>query len=125
MTFTTPPNLQKAVAFGLAKDDAYFDGLAADMQAKRDRFAEGLDRLGFGVIHCAGTYFITADFRPLGFGGDDIAFCRHITTEAGVTAVPVSAFYQSGDVDHFVRFCFCKKDAVLDAALERLTRIFG
>lgn len=125
VTFTTPPNLQKAVAFGLAKDDAYFDGLAAEMQAKRDRFAAGLKRLGFQVIDCEGTYFITADFRPLGFEGDDVAFCRHITTEAGVTAVPVSAFYQSGDVDHFVRFCFCKKDAVLDEALERLTRLFG
>ena len=125
VTFTTPPNLQKAVAFGLAKDDAYFDGLAADMQAKRDRFAAGLKRLGFQVIDCEGTYFITADFRPLGFEGDDVAFCRHITTEAGVTAVPVSAFYQSGDVDHFVRFCFCKKDEVLDEALERLTRLFG
>jgi len=125
VTFTTPPNLQKAVAFGLAKDDAYFDGLAADMQAKRDRIAAGLKRLGFTVIDCQGTYFITADFRPLGFDGDDVAFCRHITTEAGVTAVPVSAFYQSGDVDHFVRFCFCKKDELLDQALERLTRLFG
>lgn len=125
VTFTTPPNLQRAVAFGLAKDDAYFDGLAADMQAKRDRFAAGLKRLGFQVIDCEGTYFITADFRPLGFHGDDAAFCRHITIEAGVTAVPVSAFYQSGDVDHFVRFCFCKKDELLDEALQRLTRLFG
>ena len=125
VTFTTPPNLQTAVAFGLAKDASYYDGLAADMQAKRDRVAAGLARVGFEVIDCAGTYFITADYRPLGFEGDDVAFCRHITTEAGVTAVPVSAFYLSGEVDHFVRFCFCKQDQVLDAAIDRLERAFG
>jgi aspartate/methionine/tyrosine aminotransferase len=125
VTFTTPPNLQKAVAYGLSKDAPYYEGLAADMQAKRDRFGEGLSRIGFEVIDCEGTYFITADYRPLGFEGDDVAFCRHITTEAGVTAVPVSAFYISGEVDHFVRFCFCKQDHVLDAAIERLERAFG
>ena len=125
VTFTTAPNLQKAVAYGLGKDQSYFDGLAADMQAKRDRFAEGMVRVGFEVIACEGTYFITGDYRPLGFEGDDVAFCRHITVEAGVTAVPVSAFYVSGEVDHFVRFCFCKRDEVLDAAIEKLARAFG
>ena len=125
VTFTTPPNLQRAVAQGLAKDDAYFEGLAAGMEEKRDRFAEGLARIGFDVIHCQGTYFITADFRPLGFNGDDVAFCRHITTEAGVTAVPVSAFYQESAVDHFVRFCFCKKTEVLDEAIVRLEGLFS
>ncbi len=125
VTFTTPPNLQKAVAYGLGKADAYFDALAADMQAKRDRFAAGLARVGFEAVVCQGTYFITGDFRPLGFDGGDVAFCRHITIEAGVTAVPVSAFYLSGDVDHFVRFCFCKQDSVLDEAVARLETLFG
>jgi len=125
VTFTTPPNLQKAVAYGLAKDDGYFTGLAAEMQAKRDRIASGLAAAGMDVVDCQGTYFITADFRPLGFDGDDVAFCRHITLEAGVTAVPVSAFYQDAAVDHFVRFCFCKRDEVLDQAVERLARQFG
>ncbi len=125
LIFTTPPDLQKAVAFGLGKDQAYFQGLAREMQAKRDRIAAGLERVGFQVIACQGTYFITADFRPLGFAGDDVAFCRHITTEARVTAVPVSAFYQEGDLDHFVRFCFCKRDEVLDEAIARLAKLFG
>ena len=124
VTFTTAPNLQQAVATGLAKPDGYFADLAADMQAKRNRFAEGLTDVGFEVIACEGTYFITGDFRPLGFDGTDVDFCRHITVEAGVTAVPVSAFYISGEVDHFVRFCFCKKDALLDAAVERLASAF-
>ncbi|NKB59125.1 MAG: aminotransferase [Alphaproteobacteria bacterium] len=124
VTFTTPPNLQKAVAYGLGKDDSYFQGLSDEMQAKRDRFGLGLARLGFDVIDCQGTYFITADFRPLGFEGDDVEFCRHITVEAGVTAVPVSAFYLENGPSHFVRFCFCKKDEVLDAAVERLETFF-
>lgn len=125
LTFTTPPNLQKAVAYGLAKEDTYFSGLAADMEAKRDRLAQGLMQVGFEVIDSHGTYFITTDFRPLGFDGDDVAFCQHITTEAKVAAVPVSAFYQNGDVDHFARFCFCKSDEILDEAIHRLKRQFG
>ena len=52
------------------------------------------------------------------------SFCRHITTEAGVAAVPVSAFYQSGEVKHFARFCFCKEEASLTKALDRLTAHF-
>ena len=76
-------------------------------------------------LPCQGTYFITADFRPLGFNGDDEAFCRHITTEAGVTAVPVSAFYQDDPPRHFARFAFCKQDAVLDEAVARLAGHFG
>jgi len=124
VTFTTPPNLQKAVAYGLGKDDAYFQGLSDEMQAKRDRFAVGLNKLGFGVIDCQGTYFMFADFRPLGFDGDDVAFCQHITTEAGVTAVPVSAFYLENGPKHFVRFCFSKKNEVLDAAIDRLEKHF-
>jgi aspartate/methionine/tyrosine aminotransferase len=123
LTFTTPPNLQRGVAVGLMKDDTYFEGLAASLQAKRDRLAEGLARLGFGVLPTQGSYFITADFRPLGFAGDDVAFCRTLTVEAKVTAIPVTAFYASQDAPrHFARFAFCKGDAVLDAALERIER---
>jgi aspartate/methionine/tyrosine aminotransferase len=95
------------------------------MQRQRDRLAAGLADIGFDVIDCAGTYFITADFRPLGFNGDDVAFCRHITTEAKVAAVPVSAFYQDDPPPHFARFSFCKSDAVLDEAVARLRRHFG
>lgn len=124
ITFTTPPNLQHAAAVGLNKDDSYFQGLAAEMQAKRDRLSRGLAAIGFGVLPADGTYFVTTDFRPLGFNGDDEAFCRHITTEAGVTAVPVSAFYEEGGPRHFARFCFCKHDETLDRALERLAAHF-
>ena len=125
ITFTTPPNLQKAVAYGLGKEASYFTGLAASLERKRDRLGAGLKSIGFDVLACQGSYFITCDFRPLGFNGDDVAFCRHITTEAKVTAVPVSAFYESGDIKHFARFAFCKEDATLDEAVARLGRHFG
>ncbi len=124
-TFTTPPNLQIAAAYGLRKGDEYFAGLAHDLQAKRDRLSKGLKGIGFEVLESAGTYFLTVDFRPLGFNGNDEEFCRHITTEAGVTAVPVSAFFQDADVNHFARFCFCKGDELLDEAIGRLARHFG
>ncbi len=125
VTFTTPPNLQKATAYGLGKEDAYFEGLASGLQDKRDRLGGGLAGAGFRVLPVEGTYFLSVDIRSVGFNGDDVDFCRHITTEAGVTAVPVSAFYETGDVRHFARFCFCKRDALLDEAAERLGRHFA
>ena len=124
LTFTSAPNLQRAVAVGLAKDDAYFMSLASGLQAKRDRLAEGLAGLGLGVLQTRGSYFITTDFSPLGFNGDDVAFCRHITEQAGVTAIPVSAFYETDAPSHYARFAFCKREAVLDEAISRLRRHF-
>jgi aspartate/methionine/tyrosine aminotransferase len=125
LTFTTPPNLQRAVAVGLAKDDAYFDSLAGNLQERRDILATGLARIGFGVLPTQGSYFITTDFSPLGFNGDDVAFCRHITEHAGVTAIPVTAFYEGAAPNHFARFAFCKRPEVLHAALDRLSAHFG
>jgi aspartate/methionine/tyrosine aminotransferase len=125
VTFTTPPNLQAAAAYGLRKPDDYFEALASSQQAKRDRLGAGLKAAGFDVLESQGTYFLTVDIRSAGFNGTDEEFCRHITVEAGVAAVPVSAFYQDSDVNHFARFCFCKRDAVLDEAVDRLKRHFG
>ena len=124
LTFTSAPNLQRAVAVGLGKDDAYFAKLAGDLQGKRDRMAEGLARIGFSVLPTHGSYFISADFAPLGFTGDDVAFCRHITEQAKVTAIPVTAFYEGDAPAHFARFAFCKQDELLDEALDRLARHF-
>jgi aspartate/methionine/tyrosine aminotransferase len=125
LIFATAPNLQRAVAVGLAKDDAYFEGLAAGLAARRDRLAEGLARIGFGVLPARGCYFITADFSPLGYQGDDLAFCRHITEQARVAAIPVTAFYEGAAPNHYARFAFCKRPEVLDAALERLAAHFA
>jgi len=125
VTFTTPPMLQAAVAEGLMNDASYFDELAGSLKAKRDRLAGGLSKAGLGVLVPDGTYFLNADIRSTGFDGDDVAFCQKMTTEAGVTMLPVSAFYVGGDERedaprYFVRFCFAKNDEVLDAASEKL-----
>jgi N-succinyldiaminopimelate aminotransferase len=122
LTFTTPPNLQAAAAFGLAKDDDYFDGMRAGMQRSRDRFSSGLADLGFKVLPSAGTYFVNIDIAPLG-ADDDVAFCERLVTKHGVAAIPVSAFYAARGVRNIVRFCFAKRDATLDAALERLAAL--
>ena len=124
LTFTTPPNLQRAVAVGLGLDDTYFAGLASALAAKRDRLSAGLAGIGFAVLPAMGSYFVTAGFSPLGFAGDDAAFCRHITEQAGVTAIPVSAFFERDAPGHYARFAFCKQDALLDEAVARLQRHF-
>ena len=122
LTFTTPPNLQRAVAAGLALDDAYFDGLAHSMASKRMRLAEGLSKAGFSTLGSEGSYFLVASFENFGFDGDDAAFCRHITEHAGVAAIPMSAFYEGDAPSGLIRFAFCKKDEVLDEAVVRLER---
>jgi aspartate/methionine/tyrosine aminotransferase len=122
LTFTTPPNLQAAAAYGLAKDDSYFLGMRESLQRSRDRFAEGLVACGLSVLPSAGTYFLNIDIGPLGHD-DDVAFCQELVTRHGVAAIPVSAFYAERGVRSLVRFCFAKHDATLDAALYRLAAL--
>ncbi len=125
LTFTTPPSLQLAVAHGLAKEDGYFLGLRAEMERRRDRLAAGLARAGFAVLPCAGTYFLVADYGALAPGMGSLDFCRKLTEEAGVTAIPLAAFYGDAPAEPLVRFCFAKKDETLDAAISRLAAFFG
>jgi aspartate/methionine/tyrosine aminotransferase len=121
VTFTTPPNLQHAVALGLAQDDAYFAGLGATLARSRDRLASGLQRLGVPLLPGDGTYFLVADMtRWLRDGEDDAAFCRRLVVDAGVVLIPLSAFYDREPPRGLVRFCFCKLDATIDTALEKL-----
>jgi aspartate/methionine/tyrosine aminotransferase len=122
LTFTTAPNLQVAVAYGLAKDDSYFEDMRKNFARSRDRFTDGLRSLGFDVIPSQGTYFLNINITPLG-ETDDVAFCRRLVMEHGVAAIPVSAFYAEGAVKNVVRFCFAKKDLTLDAGLERLADV--
>jgi N-succinyldiaminopimelate aminotransferase len=122
VTFTTPPNLQHAVALGLGQDNAYFAGLAASLVRSHDRLHHGLAALGVPMLPCEGTYFLVADVaRWLRSGEDDIALCRRLVTDAGVVAIPMSAFYERDAPRNLVRFCFCKLDATIDAALDRLS----
>ena len=119
LTFTTPPNLQAAVAYGLGKADAYFTDMRARFAVSRDRFAVGLAKLGFDVLPSEGTYFLNVDIANLN-RGTDVDFCTWLVKNHGVAAIPVSAFYADGAVSNVVRFCFAKQDATLDAALDRL-----
>ena len=123
LTFTTPPNLQTAVAYGLAKELGYFQGMRADLQRSRDLFHQGLVSAGFEVLPSAATYFINVDLASAGIT-DDVAFCRTLVTDHGVAAIPVSAFYAVTPVTSVVRFCFAKKDATLNSALDRLAKVF-
>jgi aspartate/methionine/tyrosine aminotransferase len=124
LTFTTPPNLQRAVAYGLNKDDSYFQSLTNDMARKRDVLAAGLRDVGFEVFATQGTYFICADIRPLHTGLNDVEFCRELTIKGKVTAIPISAFYETDGPQHFVRFAFCKEDETLSTAIARLKDYF-
>ncbi len=123
ITFTTAPNLQVAVAYGLGKSDEYFLQMRADLARSRDRLSKGLSGLGFPVLQSQGTYFLNVDLAPLGLNEGDVAFCKRIVHEHKVAAIPVSAFYEENHVTSVVRFCFSKKDATLDTALERLTHV--
>jgi N-succinyldiaminopimelate aminotransferase len=124
LTFTTPPHLQVAAAAGLRCDDDYFSGLAAAMERQYRRLADGLTAVGFSCLPSRGTYFLIADLAASGLNGDDRAFCRSLVVDAGVAAVPVSAFYGENAARRFVRFCFCKRDEVIDTAIERLKKHF-
>lgn len=119
-TFATPPLLQKAVAHGLRLDDSYFERLRGTLQERRDILAGGLRGLGFEVLDCPGTYFLCVSTAGLDEADDDLAFCRRLTVEAGVTPVPVSSFYAERDRRGHVRFCFAKQPAVLREAINRL-----
>ena len=121
LTFTTAPNLQAAVAYGLGKDDAFFHDMRRDLQRSRDRLSNGLTSIGFPVIPSQGTYFLNVDLKPLGLNVTDEAFCKRLVTEHRVAAIPVSSLYEDDPVTSVIRFCFAKRDATIDEALERLS----
>lgn len=94
-------------------------------QAKRDHLAGILAASGLDPLLPAGSYFIIADVSAFGFPDDD-AFCRWLTAQVGVAAIPPSAFYSPPHkhlARHLARFCFCKTNETLDAAAQRLTHI--
>jgi len=122
LTFTTAPNLQLGVAYGLGKDDGYFEEMRATYARSRDRLSSGLRQEGFAVIPSEGTYFLNIDLAASGLNIDDESFCKRAVVEAGVAAIPVSAFYESDPVRNVVRLCFAKKDSTIDAGIERLAK---
>jgi len=122
LTFTTPPNLQAAVAWGLENSDAWFRDMPRDLERSRDRLTDGLRREGFAVLPSQGTYFLNVDLPGSGIAEGDRDFCLRAVKEAGVAAIPVSAFYEADPVTSIVRLCFSKGDATLDEGVRRLAK---
>jgi N-succinyldiaminopimelate aminotransferase len=123
LTYVSGAPFQHAIAAALALPDSYFADYTAGLEAKRDRLCSGLERAGFDVSRPAGTYFVTADIRPLG-EADGLAFCRALPERAGVVAVPTVVFYDDKEAGRpLVRFAFCKRDEVIDEAAARLARL--
>jgi aspartate/methionine/tyrosine aminotransferase len=120
LTFTTPPNLQKAVAFGLGKSAEHFAQVRAGFERGRNRLAQGLKDAGYAVLPAAGAYFLSVDLRASGIEVSDQDFALRAVKEAGVAAIPYSAFYATPDPPPLVRLCFAKSDATLDRGIERL-----
>jgi N-succinyldiaminopimelate aminotransferase len=123
LTFVSGAPFQPAIALGLGLPDSYYDGLRDSLRAKRDRLCHGLREVGFDAYEPAGTYFITADVRPLGYT-DGVEFCRDLPQRCGVVAIPHQVFYDDIEAGKpLVRFAFCKRDEVLDDAIERLQKL--
>ncbi len=122
LTFTTPPNLQAAVAFGLNNSGDWFEVMPRSLQRSRDRLAEGLKREGFAVLPSQGTYFLNVDLAASGVTEGDRAFALRAVREAGVASIPVSALYEEDHVTTILRLCLAKRDETLDAGAERLAK---
>ena len=124
LTFTTPPALQLGVAHGLTHEMDFPLSLTRRLQQNRDILTAGLTKLGFEVQPCEGTYFLTAGISKL-TNEKDFAFCERLIREAGVALIPLSAFFQSGTPDTFVRFAFCKQQSLIEQSLGRLEKYFA
>jgi N-succinyldiaminopimelate aminotransferase len=124
ITFTTPPSLQLGIAHALEHEMAFTLGLTKQLEANRDLLAAAIARLGFDVLPCEGTYFLTAGIRNL-TNEPDVAFCRRLVREAGVALIPLSVFFEGNKPDHLVRFAFCKKRMVIEEAIARLENYFA
>lgn len=120
LTFTSGAPLQPAIAQALLLSDDYYRSARTALQAKRDRICRGLSEVGFEVFVPQGTYFVSTDITPLGYA-DGLDFCLKLPELCGVVAIPHEVFYDNKQVGRpLVRWAFCKRDEVLDEAIERL-----
>jgi methionine aminotransferase len=117
--FTVNTPMQHALAAYLA-DPAPYRGLPTFYQAKRDLFRAGLATTRLRLLPSEGSYFQCVDYSAVSDLGEE-AFCRWLTSEVGVAAIPLSAFYADGRDQHIARLCFAKRDETLRAALQRLS----
>ncbi len=127
VTFATSTPFQEAMATAMevAPGLGYYDRLKAEYAARRALLRAALEDNGLPTLAIAGSYFLMADIAALGFP-DDVAFCRYLTTEVGVAAIPPSAFYADpARAPLLARFCFAKREETLHAAAERLACLRG
>jgi aspartate/methionine/tyrosine aminotransferase len=125
LTVGAPAPLQEAGASALNLPESYYASLAEGYRKRRDRLIPVLEEAGFQCFQPRGAYYVMTDIRGFGFA-DDLAFVKYLVSEVGVAAVPGSSFYRDPkDGAQQVRFAFCKRDATLDAAAERLKRVRG
>jgi aspartate/methionine/tyrosine aminotransferase len=122
LTFTTPPNLQAAVAWGLENSADWFAAMPRELAASRDRLTQALAGEGFAALPSRGTYFLNVDLAASGVAEEDRPFCLRAVAEAGVAAIPVSAFYERAPVTSIIRLCFAKRDATLEEGAHRLAK---
>ncbi len=122
LTFTTAPNLQAAVAYGLGKEADYFGRMRTAFAASRDFLVSGLREAGYVTLPAEGTYFVTVDLPASGVEMDDVAFCERAVREAGVAAIPISALYAENPVRNVIRLCFAKKEETLRAGILGLAK---
>ncbi|MGW4484004.1 pyridoxal phosphate-dependent aminotransferase [Amycolatopsis sp. NPDC004368] len=123
ITFVSGGPLQPAVAYALDHELPWVEDLRTSLQDKRDRLSTGLADAGFGVRPSSGTYFVTADVRPLGFT-DAAELAWELPERVGVAAVPVKVFTDHPDEwKHLLRFAFCKRNEVIDEAVGRLRQL--
>jgi N-succinyldiaminopimelate aminotransferase len=121
LTFTTPPNLQRAVTYALGKPLSYFEGMRAQFQRSRDRLVKALEGEGYVTLPARGAYFVSIDLAASGIAMSDEAFAKH-AIEHGVATIPFSAFYANPGAPALVRLCFAKRDDTLDRAAEALIK---
>ncbi|HET8745847.1 MAG TPA: pyridoxal phosphate-dependent aminotransferase [Ramlibacter sp.] len=119
--FTVNTPMQFGLASYMASPEPYLQ-LPAFYQRKRDLFRDGLARTRLKLLPSEGTYFQCVDISEVS-DLPEAEFCKWLTTEIGVAAIPLSAFYGGGFDQRVVRFCFAKKDETLRAALERLAAL--
>jgi aminotransferase len=115
--------LQEAGAVAYRLPRTYYQKLAADYQARRDRICDALWEIGFDFEPPEGAYYIMAGIKAFGVT-DDVEFARYLVRNVGVATVPGSSFFQDKALGvSYIRFCFCKRDATLDDAADRLSRL--
>jgi methionine transaminase len=119
--FTVNTPMQHGIARYLADPEPYL-GLPAFYQRKRDLFRAGLASTRFKLLPSEGSYFQCVDYSAISSLSEE-DFCRWLTAEVGVAAIPLSAFYDDKRNQGLARFCFAKRDETLSAALARLARL--